>query len=200
MTLSDVLQKRVQKEILELSESINEIVDSFRKLRNPLAESQEKVPRATEQLDKITEQTEAATQRMLDTVEKITTREEEVIKGLGEVKEKASENKAAEIISLTDTLIEKANTTCNDAYMIMDALQFQDITAQQVNHAVTLLEELEIKLGKVLTAFHGAEDSPKEAVPQKPKKERAFDPHADLYDKKTDQADIDSLFERNKSN
>ncbi len=191
MSMTDILQNQIQQEILDLSESMNQIVHNFKNLRSPLAESHEKVPIAARQLDKVTEQTEAATNQMLDVVEQITEREGEVISGLQTIKSKSGDKGEAEIEELTDSLIEKVNTNLNDAYTIMDALQFQDITSQQVNHAVSLLEDLEAKLQKIVTAFHGREHAVEGTMP---KKERSFDPHADMYDRKTNQEDIDNLF------
>lgn len=188
-----VLQDRIKKELMDISATINEIVDSYRKLHNPLIESQKDVPRATEQLDKISEQTEAATQKMLDSIETITQREEEVIDGLSNIKQFAESGKTTDIQSAIDSLIQKATDNNNDAYMIMDTLQFQDITAQQINHAIVLLEELETKLNKILGVLEG-----EEVQKTYSRKERAYDPNADLFEKKTDQQDIDSLFSQKK--
>ena len=189
-----VLQDKIKQELMDISSTINEIVDSYKKLHNPLVESQKDVPRATEQLDKISEQTEAATHKMLDTVEGITQREEEVINGLGNIKKYVKDGNTTDIGSTLDDLVQKATENSNDAYAIMDALQFQDITSQQINHAVVLLEELETKLNKILGVLNGGEEPYK--VEKDSKKERAYDPHADLFESKTDQEDIDSLFSK----
>lgn len=187
------LQTRIQKEILELTSSINDIVQKFKELRNPLAESHEKVPRATEKLDKINEQTQAAAHQMLDKVEQISQREEELIQGLANIKDLTAKNQLADVGSLVDTLIEKANATVNDVFTIMDALQFQDITSQQMNHAAFLLEEVEGKLNGIINVLQGSlsVSDPKES--EKKIKPRVFDPHADMSDKKTDQSEVDSL-------
>jgi len=190
------LQTRIQKEILELASSINNAIQKFKELKNPLAETQEKVPKATVQLDKISEQTEAATHQMLDKIELITQREEEVIQGLTELKDWAAKNQAADAGDMVDKLIEKANTTVGDAYTIMDALQFQDITSQQMNHAASLLEEVERKLNGIINVLHGKESASDPKESKKKIKPRVFDPHADLFDKKTDQSEIDSLISR----
>ncbi len=196
MSGTDDLQTRIQKEILELASSINDVVQKFKELKNPLAESHEKVPRATEQLDKINEQTEAATHRMLDMVEQITQREEEVIQGLTELKDWAAKKQAADAGDMVNKLIEKANTTVSDAYTIMDALQFQDIASQQMNHAASLLEEVEGKLNRIVGVLHGEQDVSEPPISKKDKKDRVFDPHADMSDKKTDQSEVDSLISR----
>ncbi len=187
------LQDKIKAELLDISGTINKIVDSYKSLHSPLVESQENVPKATQQLDKISEQTAAATHRMLDTAELITPREDEVIAGLNKIKEIVQNNETTGVIELCDALAQKASDNNNDAFVIMDALQFQDITSQQIDHAVVLLEELEVKLSKILSALNSeGEETPAPKMPSK--KQRAYDPHADLFDKKTNQNDIDSLF------
>jgi chemotaxis regulatin CheY-phosphate phosphatase CheZ len=185
------LQKKIQTEIVELTRSINEIIGNFKKLKNPIRESQVKVPMATNQLDKISEQTEAATNHMLDLIENISVREEEVINGLNEIKEQMPDGNE-KISGMLDNVIEKANVNVNDAFTIMNALQFQDITSQQMNHAASLLEEIETKLTQICRVFGISS----EFEEHKDKKERVYDPHADLYEKKTEQKDVDSLFDR----
>lgn len=185
------LQGKIQLEIEELASSINEIVAKFKELHNPLRESSEKVPRATEQLDKISEQTEAAAHQMLDRVEKIVGHVEDFKTGLNQIKTCIKEDRVGDVDGMVDDLLEKANVTCNDAYTIMDALQFQDITAQQMNHAAALLEDIEIKLNGIMGALKGETSVTESAAV---KKDRAYDPHADLFEKKTDQSAIDDMF------
>lgn len=199
MLTNQGLQGKLQTEITELSRSINSIVESFRKLQTPLVESRQKVPQATNQLDKISEQTEAAAHRMLDTIEQITQRESEVIEGLDSIRKLASGGTPGNLLPIIQAIQEKAKTNLNDAYTIMDALQFQDITSQQMDHAASLLEEIETKLQHILVTVGADPSQTPSEKGKKSKKQRAYDPHADLFDKKTDQADIDSLFERTKS-
>jgi chemotaxis regulatin CheY-phosphate phosphatase CheZ len=194
MSGTDKLQIRLQKEVSELSTSIATLLDGFNKLRNPIVESRQKVPQATNQLDKISEQTEAAAHRMLDMVEKITEREGDIISSLGQFKEYAQSNQPDNILSEIDGVIEKANVNLNDAFMIMDALQFQDITSQQMDHAATLLEEVEGKLHGILADL-GTNDNDSVRTASEKKKVRAFDPHADFSDKQTNQQEIDNMFD-----
>jgi len=195
MSVADTLQTKIQKEVVALSDSISDLVKSFRKLRSPLAESQEKVPQATNQLDKVTEQTEAAAHKMLDVVEEITEREGDIIKSLEEIRKSVEDGQTDGITDRIDSIIEKANANLNDAFTIMDALQFQDITAQQMDHAAHLLEDVEGKLTGILSVLGVRNEEGPEKPVEKRKRERAFDPHADFVDKKTDQRDIDSLFD-----
>lgn len=195
MSSNENLQARIQSEVVALSRALAGLIENFQKLRSPLVESREKVPQATNQLDKISQQTEAATHRMLDTVEKITQREQEIIDGLGKVLnvETAISNGAKCDLK---SLVDKANLNLNDAYTIMDALQFQDITSQQMDHAASLLEEIEGKLQNIL-AIVGYD--PTGMTGKIPTKVRAYDPHADMTEKKTDQQAIDSLFQSSKT-
>lgn len=193
MAGQNALQTKIQREIGELSEALTRIVESFKQVQSPLQESKEKVPQATNQLDKISEQTEAAAHQMLDRIEKITQREDEIILGLARFADLAAIKADAELSGLAKSLTEKANTNLNDAFTIMDALQFQDITAQQMNHAAALLEDIEQKLQNILAAISG--EAPTNETPAE-HRTRIYDPHADFSDKQTQQEDIDSLFSR----
>jgi chemotaxis regulatin CheY-phosphate phosphatase CheZ len=197
MSGSTTLKAKLQDEILSLADAIREIVDKYKELRNPILESHEKVPQATQQLDKISEQTEAATHQMLDLTEKITGYSEEIVDGLNSIKQKAQGGDTAAIEGLADELIEKATTTGNDAFTIMDALQFQDITSQQMNHAASLMEEIEVKLHEIIHCVQGDSETIPEPSPD-PQRKRVFDPHADLFEKKTDQTEVDDLFKKAK--
>lgn len=195
MTISTSAQGVIQREITLLSQSISGLVQSLHRLKSPIVESSEKVPQATDQLDKISQQTEAATTRMLDMLEQITQREQQIITGLQHIGTEVADQPAAKKV---DELSDLANTNLNDAYTIMDALQFQDITSQQMDHAAAMLEEIESKLKAIMCVI--GEDAEKIAF--KPevsgKKKRSYDPHADLFNKITDQADIDSIFAKTK--
>lgn len=196
MSNANKLQEKIQHEISDLTSSISGMVSSFKQLHQPLVESREKVPQATNQLDKISEQTEAVTTKMLDVVEQITQREEDLIEGIGSIKTKVANGEYADIDKLADELTAKAGDNLNDAFQIMESLQFQDITAQQMDHAASLLEDVEDKLHSILSTL-GATGHCTSAEAER--KDRAYDPHADFSDKKTDQKDIDSLFAGHKA-
>jgi chemotaxis regulatin CheY-phosphate phosphatase CheZ len=194
MATTETIQVRIQREIAELTQSIATMISSFKNLHRPLLESRETVPQATTQLDKITQQTEAVTTRMLDVVEEMTQREEEIIRGLDQIRAVAAGGSADGVENLAQGLIVTSTDNLNAAYQIMESLQFQDITAQQMDHAASLLEDVEMKLHGILTALGAAETAAGGSMSLPPRKKRAYDPHADFVDRKTDQKDIDSLF------
>lgn len=192
MPENKTLEKQIKSEVVELAEALSGLMASFNKLRTPLVESHQQVPQATDQLDKISEQTEKAAQQMLDVVESITQREEAVIADLDKIRDLASASQNSEMLKLAESASAQAQLNLDDAFKMLDALQFQDITSQQMDHAASLLEDIESKLNGILVIV-GHKSS--ENGGRKKKRERAFDPHADMYDKKTDQSDIDSIFE-----
>jgi chemotaxis regulatin CheY-phosphate phosphatase CheZ len=150
---------------------------------------------ATNQLDKISQQTEAATNKMLDVLEKITQREEKIVAGLNQIKEQAAGQPLSGVVA---ELSGMATSNMNDAYAVMDALQFQDITSQQMDHAASLLEDIEGKLRNILQTIGGDELEEQSGLGPQSRKVRSYDPHADLFERKTQQSDIDSLFDKTK--
>lgn len=198
MTDSLDIYGHLQQELSEIASSVNGLLENVRLLRDPLMESQRKVPQATSQLDKITEQTEAAAHRMLDVAEKMTQREEDVINGLTQLQQLIEPERHGDVAMLVAAVREKAEANLNDAYGLMEALQFQDITSQQMNHAASLLEDIEDRLQNILGVF-GPDGKPQVPVDAgKARRERAFDPHADVHQNLAAQADIDSMFAKSK--
>ncbi len=196
MPNNKTLETRIKSEVVDLANALSGLTASFNKLRPPLVESHEQVPQATDQLDKINEQTEQAAQRLLDVVESITQREEAVIADLVKMQELASSIQNSEMLKLVESASAQAKLNLDDAFNMLEALQFQDITSQQMDHAASLLEDIEGKLNGILIIVG---HTPNDADYKKNKRKRAFDPHADMNEKKTNQGDIDSIFETQNS-
>jgi chemotaxis regulatin CheY-phosphate phosphatase CheZ len=183
----------VRGELERLTHSINIMMENVKRMERPIMESRQRLPKANEQLDKISAQTEAAAHQMLDMVEQIIDHEEKVVELSGEMIgyfERVQDTDAATFREKALRIKEMAATSQNNAFLIMDALQFQDITAQQMSHASSLLEDIEQRLHHLLAAFDG--DATSEELPAPTKKARAFDPAADLFDGK-DQKEVDKI-------
>jgi chemotaxis regulatin CheY-phosphate phosphatase CheZ len=185
---------QIRKELEELTGSISKMMDVFRQIRQPIQESSDKVPTTTQQLERVTQQTEQATQKMLDIVESITNRESEIAKAAGKLKKAIPDSAVRDnpdIDKLCSGIQANADANLNDTMVIMEALQFQDITSQQIEHAVSQLEDIDTKL-KALLVTTGAK---KEAnAPDPTRKTRAFDPNANYaVDHTTHQQDVDAL-------
>ncbi|MCK4857693.1 MAG: protein phosphatase CheZ [candidate division Zixibacteria bacterium] len=164
-------------QLKELANSLSEIVSSIRAAHEPIVESRSKVPEATQQLERIAQQTQDATHRVLDMVESITKREGEIeslLKQLQRVLPATYFRNNSRVKRVIGEIAKKTSDNQNDAYAIMDALQFQDITSQQIEHAMTVLEQVEHRLHEVLVSF-GEEDL---KAPDEPSRKRSYDPNA----------------------
>jgi chemotaxis regulatin CheY-phosphate phosphatase CheZ len=193
MENTKLLVTKIQDEIKELTDSINEVVTTFKKMQAPLAESQSKVPEATKQLEKISEQTETATQQVIDRVESISTISEDIVNGIAVLRKALPATYFKNRSKIRDTIgsIEtKAQQNLDDAFLILNALQFQDITSQQIHHASVLMEEVEQKLQNLLAVFDGKEGIEKLTSIVK---DKVYDPNANYGDMSDTQDHVDSL-------
>jgi chemotaxis regulatin CheY-phosphate phosphatase CheZ len=192
------ITEKVRQELKELTTSISAMMEAFRKIRQPIQESSVKVPTTAHHLEKVTEQTERATHKVLDMIEDITNRESQISGWVEQIKkmipdEVLSSNTQIDTL-LTDIKV-NAEGTLNDSYNIMDALQFQDITTQQIDHAISLLDDVEDKLVSMLqTVGVKSADQPDKKSARKVK---AFDPNAGFSaDNPTQQQEIDRIISK----
>ncbi len=181
-----------------LKQTIEELSASLREIQGPLADTRNTLPKATTHLDRISSQTEQAAHRVMDMVENISAQQVDIISHLNEAMNVLTDSGAGNksVNALLEKAEEVANRSQNDAFAIMDALQFQDITTQQINHAASLLEEVDAKIALIIGDLvdDGSSASPVKVLKNAPaRKERSFDPHADMEFKHTDQSDIDNL-------
>jgi len=195
MQEAKMLVNKIQGELKGLMDSVSDVVNTFKKMQDPIAESREKVPQATRQLEKITQQTEQATHRMIDTVESISKISDEIVREISDLRKALPATyfkNRSRIRDTVNSIESKARQNQDDAFVILNALQFQDITSQQVQHASTLLEEIEQRLHHILAVFDGQEDI---SQLQNLVKTRVFDPNANFGDARETQDDIDHLID-----
>ena len=143
------IPKQAIEDFITLIKSVNNMIRNFRSIRKPIVESSNSMPIASEQLDKVTFETEKATHQMLDLIEGITERDtdtaelvDKMLENISDIPEEAKPH--------LNRIKENAEACQNDSFLLMDALQFQDITTQQINHANTILGEIETKLQSLL--------------------------------------------------
>lgn len=211
--LKDVPDKLEQTQVIiqKTFEFIDCIIGEVHDIRIQLEQnfSHESVLKsAVEALDKIPDSTMKATDQILNNLDGITARESEVTEVFNMIMENPagiSEQNLQGIKRIQELFVENQN----DHFAIMDALQFQDITTQQIQHVNHLLETTELKLSELALKFSGlGETDIKKILESKEKKTRVFDPQAeykikiveqsfanDLYEKKNDltQNDIESV-------
>lgn len=192
---SDNVADSLQWGLTLLKRSIRELMGSLDAIQKPLAETKKKLPTATSQLDRISEQTEQAASQVLDLVEQIGNHQNDIIDLLNQSINSLHDVEGVnpEVIAKLEAAEEHANRSQNDSFTIMDAMQFQDITAQQINHAASLLEDVEGKIDKIVGNLDTGSDFDDEDDETNHRKERAFNPSADMLVKQTDQTGIDDL-------
>lgn len=180
------LKIAIRTEMGQLVGSVERLVERFAELTSPICESSSRVPEATRQLEKVTQQTEQATHQVLDAVERILERDEKLLEGLKNVLEQVGENAAVagSIRNFSDWVQENLDS----AFDIMNTLQFQDITAQQMQHASQVLDEIQARLQKLMGTIDGAEFA------RNPEKSsRSYDPNATFVRNGDEQAKADAL-------
>jgi len=186
--------EQIRSELRDLTSSISAMMEAFRQIRKPIQESYERVPTTAHHLENVTEQTEQATNKVLDMVEAITNRETQIgdwLKQLKAIIAKQKPDNFSELERILDQVASGSQANLNDSYAIMDALQFQDITTQQIDHAITLLDDVEEKLTAMLMTVGGRIE--KRPIPRDQKK-RVFDPNAKFeIDNPNQQKEIDNI-------
>ncbi len=184
---------KVRSELEKLTGSVDSMMENLRKMENPIMESRERLSQANAQLDKINSQTEAAAHQILDMVEQMIDYQEKSVSLCSELSEffKRLRSKDREIYrEKLNRISEMASASQNNAFLIMDTLQFQDITSQQMNHASSLLEDIESRLHNLFKVFDGKELL---GVEEPVKKEgRAYDPDAGFIEGRN-QSEVDAI-------
>jgi len=179
------ISQHVIDEFMKLIVSVNNMIQNFRSIRQPLVESSNSMPLASEQLDKVTMETEKATNQMLDIIEGITDREMESA-SLADNLLTQQPDMSEEAKSTVNKIKQNAEACQNDSFLLMDALQFQDITSQQINHANTILGEIEEKLQSLMLIMG-------ETFEIREREYRPHDPNATTRDGEKRQHMVDEL-------
>ena len=152
--------------------------------------------RLSEQLDKVTESTQIAVTSVLNRIDLICERQNTVFEQIIRLREQLSiEAGSCEPTSMIDALtkIESLEGEIqSEAFEIMNEMQFQDITSQQIQLAHYLLEEAKAKLldfRKLLSVFSNQPLS----VAKQPGGKQVFDPGATLKDREDRQHLADEI-------
>ncbi len=109
--------------LVELFRFLREIIPLMAEANISIQESTQKLTTASDNISKVSQNTEVATQQIMDKLDQIT----EKLNALPGADQESSP-------------VQKGiNEIQNDVFDIMNALQFQDITAQQLEHAHRIL-------------------------------------------------------------
>lgn len=180
----------VFEDIVKLVKSVNDMIQNFNSIKKPIVDTSNSVPEAAKQLDKVTQETEKATHKMLDLIEGILDREIEtasMVETIFSEEEKLPETAVKNL----DRIKMNAEDSQNDSFMIMDSLQFQDITTQQIYHASAILGTIEERLQSLLSMIG-------EAFKMERTVKTHYDPEATTDNREGRQQNVDELIKATK--
>lgn len=139
-----------------------------------------------EQLVKVTSATEVATNKILDVSDSLTEKQNSLIEKLdGFIAEKP------ELSEMFEDIKGDIFSQQDDTFLILDYLQFQDITSQQLESAFSMLNQIEDRLLAVAKLLEGLDDLTFDALE---KRRTAYDPNAEFKDQSAAQKEIDDIF------
>jgi len=139
----------INDELSELTKYVEMITSTIRDMESPVTSTSDQLPEATAHLNDLATMTEEGTHRVLALTEAIETNRGIVQTALDHLKEKVGGEHATDVEKVLEML--KA-----DERRLMDihvALSFQDLVAQRVAKLVTILNEVQHKLLKLVVIF-----------------------------------------------
>jgi chemotaxis regulatin CheY-phosphate phosphatase CheZ len=179
-------------ELKALVTTADGLIRAVSDVRGTLEQGREKLPMATEKLDKIAGETESATQQVMDILDALQESDSAAAELISRMEPLAAASpETAEIIEGMKTIIDRNQ---RDHTRILETLQFQDLTTQQINYVNSLLEKVEDEMVGLLRAF----GAPAVARPAGPAK--AFDSKASYSVSVSEQAQVDSILAEARKN
>lgn len=139
----------INNELAEVSKYVEMITGSIRDMEAPVATTSDQLPQATAHLNDLAKMTEEGTHRVLALTEAIETNRAAMFTALGQLQAGMTGGQATDVRKVVELL--KA-----DERRLMDihvALSFQDLVAQRVAKLVTILNEVQHKLLKLVVIF-----------------------------------------------
>ncbi|MCD6308102.1 MAG: protein phosphatase CheZ [Candidatus Latescibacteria bacterium] len=167
--------KRYMPQIAKLVYFIEEVVPLLNTIHSNLNQSTSLIPSATEKLDKVTSATEMATTEVMDIVDQVIERLNVMTETLKEIEDTDEEKIDISVLKEKSAKIhEQIDGSQDDLFSIMNALQFQDITTQQINAIASTIDQVNRRLSELLKGF---ED---EGIDLSQIRDVAFDPDAEF--------------------
>jgi len=168
--------KRYMPQIAKLVFFIEEIVPLLNTIHSSLNQSSSLIPAAAEKLGKVTSATEMAATEVMDIVDNVISRLNTMTSVLDELDGDVTKGiDESSLKQKTQLIREEIDGSQEDLFSIMNALQFQDITTQQINSIASTIDNVNRKLSELLNGF---ED---DSIDFLALEETAFDPNAE-YD------------------
>ena len=148
--------KKYMPQIAKLVFFIEEVIPLLNTIHDDLHQSSLMMPTASEKLDKVTSATELATTEVMNIVDRVIGRLNTMTANIDEVDAVIAQEKPvlSTITEKTTSIRKEIDVSQEDLFSIMNALQFQDITTQQINSIGQIIETVQKKLGQLLSGFN----------------------------------------------
>ena len=139
----------INNEIAELTKYVEMITSTVRDMELPVTTTSDQLPQATAHLNDLAKLTEEGTHRVLTLTEAIETNRGAMQTVLTQLQKKVENEHSAAIEQLLEMMKADERLLTN----IHVALSFQDLVAQRVAKLVTILNEVQHKLLKLVVIF-----------------------------------------------
>ncbi len=139
----------INNELAELTKYVTMITSTVRDMESPVTTTSDQLPQATAHLNDLARLTEEGTHRVIALTEAIETNRGTMQIALEQLQQKVGSEHAADMKSLID-MVKADERRLTDIHV---ALSFQDLVAQRVAKLVTILNEVQHKLLKLVVVF-----------------------------------------------
>lgn len=167
--------KRYMPQIAKLVVFIEDVIPLLETIHQDLNQSTSLIPAATSKLDKVTSATELAATEVMNIVDRVIEKLNSMnarIDGIDETVDSGAD--ISSIKSMTAGLRGDIDASQEDLFSIMNALQFQDITTQQINAIGSTIATVHEKLAMLLKGFEN------DGIDLGKMRNVAFDPDAEF--------------------
>jgi chemotaxis protein CheZ len=142
-------ESSINTELAELSKYVEVITSTIREMESPVNSTSDQLPQATAHLNDLATMTEEGAHKVLTLTEEIEKNRGMLRSGLDQLRGNVGGDQAKDI----DALLELVKADKERLLNIHVALSFQDLVAQRVGKLVTILNEVQHKLLKLVVVF-----------------------------------------------
>ncbi len=159
-------------QIAKLVFFISEIVPLLNIIHDNLHQTNSLMPAAAEKLGKVTDATELAATEVMDIVDNVIKRLNAMTASVDAI-EAAGDN-TGEVMENAGIIRREIDGSQDDLFSILNALQFQDITTQQINGIMSTIDTVNVKINELLKGFD------EDGLGAEKLRNVAFDPNAEF--------------------
>ncbi|MCA9498362.1 MAG: protein phosphatase CheZ [Nitrospirales bacterium] len=142
-------KRSINEEMQELAKYVEVITKTIREMESPVTSTSDQLPQATSHLHDLAKMTEEGTHKVLSLTEELERNREVIQYQL----EQLRANVAGRAVKDLDAILTLVKADEKQLLNIHVALSFQDLVAQRVGKLVTILNEIQHKLLKLVVIF-----------------------------------------------